>query len=252
MKTFRLARPLSIALLISVLFSPLAFVPTKANNPAIQQISFAPDGGWVVLYGYSGFIARNIPQDALNALLLLSSDNYFLRSIQFDSKGNWVIFFADVGVAFSSGIDRDTVRRISSFIQQGFTYPSLAFNKDDEPLVTWWPNYFWSDWEDTAFEKIIHDELKELRERGSEINFVTLTSSKGWAIIYDGNGYVTSANFPEAVKKHIVEINNDGEPIKSIQVSQDYWSIVWGYNGWWIDSDAPADLIETLYNLTEE
>ena len=77
----------------SLLHATLNTIMSEGREPT--NVVFAPNGGWVTLYGGKCFQALNIPQELANKLSALSGQAMSIQSVAVATNGAWVVHARD-------------------------------------------------------------------------------------------------------------------------------------------------------------
>ncbi|MBW4597509.1 MAG: hypothetical protein KME46_32590 [Brasilonema angustatum HA4187-MV1] len=181
-------------------------IPTEAVN-ALQSldsqkinpkaIAFAPNGGWVILYGNNNYNAKNIPQKAVDTLKMLHDQDSrnVINSITFTPAGEWVIVYNNNGLYPSDNFPQVIYDQLLTLHNKKSTIQTIAFAPDGAWVIVYDKNGFTPS---INFPKEANDKLLALNKQAATIqtviNTVAFSPNGGFAIIYNTTQYYLSQN----------------------------------------------------------
>jgi formylglycine-generating enzyme required for sulfatase activity/serine/threonine protein kinase len=162
----------------------------------LKSITFAPNGGWAILYNENKYVAKNIPEDALNKLGQLAGEGHELRSLTFSPNGGWAILYDKHGYSIRH-IPDEAFKQIVELAKQDAELKSITFAPQNGWVILYNKNdYLTKKIPDAALKK-----LAEFAKQDAELKSITFTPHEGWAILYNKNDYFTKKIPDEAFTK---------------------------------------------------
>ncbi len=209
--------------------SPSASVPDalaeEQADATLKSITFAPNGGWAILYNDNGYLARNIPNEALSKLTELAKEGAELKSVTFAPNGGWVILY-NQNKYVAKNIPDEVLNKLTELARRGAELKSMTFSpKGGWAILYDKHGHSIRHISDEAFKKIL-----ELVKQDVELKSITFTPHDGWMILYNKNEYLTK-RIPDAALKKLAELAKQGAELKSMTfTSHDGWAILYNKN----------------------
>jgi hypothetical protein len=157
----------------------------KQQGYSIKTIAFTPQGGFVIIYTALGqiypiqfhFYSKAIPQEAINELNTLVSQNYTIEDIQFTPKGGFAILF-----------------------NYGFNHLRYYTSSDFPP----------------ALANDLKAVINSASSKSARINRILFPPQGGVAVVTDDNGFVYSNDTPQDIAQQFNAIAQLQTNINSI------------------------------------
>lgn len=92
----------------------------------LKSISFAPNGGWVILFDKNSHFAKDAPEDFHEKLVELVKKNVTLQSIAFAPNGGWAILYNKNSVA-SKNLPPEADQALTDLARKGTPLKSITF-----------------------------------------------------------------------------------------------------------------------------
>ena len=198
------------------------------DDDEINFVSFAPDGGWVVVFNDNGFFSRGIPTDTSDALLELNEEDSDVVDIAFHEDGGWVIIYDSYGYWFDA-IPRDLGDALIELNENENDINDVEIYGDDAWVIIFDGNGYWYD----GIPRRMADRIVELNEDNEEITDVAIMEDGGWIIFYGTNGYY-SVGMPEELVGVLEDENEAESEFNMVAFDEDdNWSFLFGRNGFW-------------------
>jgi formylglycine-generating enzyme required for sulfatase activity/serine/threonine protein kinase len=191
----------------------------------LKSITFAPNGGWAILYSENGYFARNIPNEALNMLTELAREGAKPKSITFSPSGGWAILYNE-NKYVAKNIPDEALNKLGQLANEGHELRSITFSSNGGWAILFDKNgHSTRHIPDEALKKIV-----ELGKQDAELKSLTFTPHAGWAILYNKNEYFAKKVPDEALKK-LGELAKNGAELKSITFTPNAgWAILFDKN----------------------
>jgi serine/threonine protein kinase/formylglycine-generating enzyme required for sulfatase activity len=214
-------------------------------DATLKSMTFAPNGGWAILYNDNGYLARNIPNEALSKLTELAKEGAALKSIAFAPNGGWAILYNE-NKYVAKNIPDEALKKLGQLAGEGHELRSLTFSPNGGWAILYDKHgYSIRHIPDEAFKKIL-----ELVKQDAELKSITFTPRDGWVILYNKNDYFTK-KIPDAALKKLAEFAKKGAEVKSITFTpHDGWAILYNKNDYFtrkIPDDAFTKLGEAKH-----
>lgn len=132
------------------------------SGSAIKFVAFAPNGGWVVIWGTNGYTANNLPKSAVDAIDKLNADGKEIKQLTFDSTGAWVIVYGTNGLIWSDGAAQGLIDQLKKLNDANETIRQVAFSPDDGSGIGWIVLYGKDQVVGKNLPKTFADKMKEL------------------------------------------------------------------------------------------
>ncbi len=113
----------------------------KAANyyPAFSfDIAFAPNGGWVILYGRNGYYAHNTSQETINVLNSLRKRDRIINSIAFAPNGGWVVIYNNFGY-YARNVSQATINSLGRMYKSVSFLSYIAFTPSNASILLCFP-----------------------------------------------------------------------------------------------------------------
>ena len=129
----------------------------------IKYVAFAPDGGWILIWGSNGYTASGLPKSAIAEIRKLNDDSKEIKQLTFDSNGEWVIVYGENGLVWSDDADQGLIDQLKKLNDAGETIRQVAFSPDDGSSgIGWIVLYGKSDVVGKNLPKTFADKMREL------------------------------------------------------------------------------------------
>ncbi|BAU09817.1 hypothetical protein LEP3755_02920 [Leptolyngbya sp. NIES-3755] len=176
----------------------------------IRQVAVAPDEGWVILYGSSGFFYSNVSTDVSDKLWELSNAGELIKQIAFAPNGGWVVLRGRCGFWQSYVPPRMIDKLWSCFnLRQEIQDAAIAANQGW--LISNGKNTF-------SYSHIpdeLSDKLWEFQAAGEEIKQVAFAPNGGWVIIREYNDFWYH-NIPDDLIEMLWSYHRSGKEIRRV------------------------------------
>ncbi len=97
------------------------------------------------------------------------------------------------------------------------------------------------------------NELQALAKQNITPKTIAFTPNGEWVIIYDGNGYFPSPNFPPDALNQIVTLNKRKSTINTIAFTpKGEWVIIYDGNGYFPSANFPQDALNAIVNVNKQ
>lgn len=176
----------------------------------INNFSFSPNGGWVIITKTNASFSRNIPNECYTKIKYLKSKGHKIKQVSFPPKGgtnSWIII-TDKST-FARNIPNECYTKIQEFKKNGkriksvsFPYKSNNNSKNAWVIITTDGSFSAKNIPDECFQILRNLSESDMpgKRAARKINQVSFTPSGGWVVFADD--YFFARNIPdEAFKK---------------------------------------------------
>ena len=184
---------------------------TQLLPKRINDFSFSPNGGWVIVTKTNQTFARNIPNECYTKIKYLKNKGHKIQQVSFPPKGgsnSWIII-TDKST-FARNIPKECHAKIQEFKKKGKRIKSVSFpyknvfNSSNNAwvIVTTDGSFFAKNIPDECYQILRNLTESDMpgKRAARKINKVSFTPSGGWVVFADD--YFFARNIPdEAFKK---------------------------------------------------
>jgi CubicO group peptidase (beta-lactamase class C family) len=228
---------------------------TQLLSKGINNFSFSPNGGWVLITKNNGYFARNIPSECFEKIRSLKSKGHKIQQVSFPPKGgsnSWIII-TDKST-FARNIPKECFDKVEEYKKKGKKIKSVSFpyknifnsSNNSWVVITTDGNFYARNIPDECYQI-----MRNLRESdmpnktpSRKISQVSFTPSGGWVILADE--YFFARNIPKEAFSQLKSFQNKKykSNIISFTPNGKGWSLIANekYNG------VPKDLIRKFEN----
>jgi hypothetical protein len=210
------------------------------QGEVIRQVAFAPDNGWVILYGRNGNWRRDIPEKAAETLAKLNWAKKIYQHISFSPDGGYIFFFTENNQFqdwTSHGMPGGLIRQLRELNQTRTFVKQVAFTKKGGWVILHGFNGFVYD--DIPDEAVAA--LRKIKREYLPLRNIAFTEDGGWSILYGTNAYWTSG-VPRRANEKLKEWNQDGKRLLSANyIGEGEWLLLLDYDSdtkYWVTQAA--------------
>lgn len=232
----------------------LNFRNAATGTKEIKFVAFAPDDGWVVLFGDNGYSTHNVPKELNDELSKLNDDGKVIKQVAFTSDGGWIVLFGNNGYS-SKGLVKKLTDKLSSLNDDNKEIKQVAFTSTDNFLILVDQNGYSSLNVPTA----ITDKLDALNSDSKEIKQVVFMPSQSgtegaddeWLIVNAKNAFAWSDGIGEGLITQLKKINKAGDEIQNVALAADgSWVVVSSVEVTW-SKGVSTDLVAKIKELSK-
>lgn len=194
----------------------------------LKTAQFTANNGWMIVYGYSGFFARNIPQAAFDRALSLNNSGNELFGVYFSPSNGWVILYGQNQFA-AQGIPTAMQNRLQTLANENRVVKHIAFTATGGWVILSDYNQFFSD----GIPADAQAALTELAGQAEELKSIAFTSNTQWVIMYGNARFrASSASLSSSLQARLTQFGQENRNFRSAALTADG-------NGWVILAAAP-------------
>ena len=165
----------------------------------IRRIAFAPNNGYVILYGWNGYRCRNIPDRLANRLKDCNDKGEEIREIAFAPSGGYVIVWGR-NAYDACDIPEALAEKLRECRDKGDEIRHIAFAPNGGYVIRWGQIGY----RVSRISKVLNEKLKECHDKGEDIKQVAFGPSGGWVVLVGWNGFWHSG-IPERMSSELSE-----------------------------------------------
>jgi len=233
----------------------------------IKQVTFTPDGGWLVLYGANGYSSIGLPTELADKLDELNQDSKEIRLVSFTPDGGWIIVSGKQGGIVngydSKDLPQSILDKLDSLNGNGFEFKDIAFAPDGEWVILYGSNRYAAS---KGMSSEVTDKLDSLIKDSRSLKQVAFVSDGSWIILYNDNRYAASG-IPSTITDELKKLNADNWQLNHVSFmappksdatpddssstasAGDGWIILYGSNGVIYSEGIPEKLLDRLKDL---
>ncbi len=186
---------------------------------AIKAISMTPRGGWLLLTGKNGFVARNISGKAFDRMAQLAKQNVDIKSVALGPGEQWVILFDKNGFA-AGDVPEELRSKLDELSKANATLKCVALGPGGAWVILHDRSHF-------AAHGISDEEDKQLRDfekQDADITAVAFTPGGGWAIT--GHDLLYCINIPDSAFTELEQLGKDKAIVKCVAFSAESFGLL--------------------------
>lgn len=190
----------------------------------IKQVAFAPNGGWVILYGRNGFHYSDISNDVTNKLWEFSNAGEEIKQIAFAPNGGWVILRNRCSF-WQSNVSKRMSDKLWSSFNKGHEIRYVAIAANLGWIISREQNTF----SHSHIPADMTDKLWEFRGAGEEVKQIAFAPNGGWVIVRERNDFWYS-NIPDDLVDMLWKYHRSGKEIRQVSFAENSgWVVLGGF-----------------------
>lgn len=188
--------------------------------------------------------ARNMPPPVYAKLSELSNYGETVKKIRFIPGGGWVILYG-YNSYYGNMLPWNAASQLNQLAQGGHEVKSIAFSPTGGMIIIYDWNHFYAS--GNVPTELVY-RMNELANGGNALNDVVMTADGGWAVIGD-HGANYWSGVPYSLAKRLIELNHSGLNLRSIDVQNGNWVLMFGYRevSWDLLSAEAIEKIQEVY-----
>ena len=175
------------------------------DGEEISSVAFAPNGGWLAIFGRNGNWRSDIPEALLERLRLLNREKRNVETVAIRPDGGWVVVYDRNGFAHA-GVEANMVEKLRELNSAGKHIQLVAFAANNGWLVVYDDYGYWY-WQ-------LPDEVKtRLEQVNRERHRITAVgmARDNWSVTWGYNGYQAYA--PKAMRDALQDFHDAKQSI---------------------------------------
>lgn len=209
---------------------PLSQELVDLNEQAsrINEVAFAPDGGYVIIYDEYGYVCKNVPVEFAAQIKELNAKQEKITNVAFTPDNGYAIIYGKNG-AFYRNIPQGAAEWIKELNAKGEEIAEIEFAPNGGYVIINGDNGY-------AYYNIPQDaveSIKKLNATGQKIKEVAFTPYGGYVIIFGSNGYFYNG-IDQNAGSRINELNSRQDKISVVSFNNvGGYVIIFEDNGYW-------------------